>query len=160
MKHTIKSSMIALYCYVFLCLIGCNNADRFSISENSVITDSKTGLRWYVGPNKDITWKQAQKWLKELTIPGIDWRLPTIEELEDFFNGDDINNIPIFQKLSSKSFWSGETKKFGGFLSAKYFYPKNNTEYLSLVTSFLDLRVMAVRPQEETSKQIIENKQK
>ena len=35
---------------------------RFTKADNGVITDSVTGLEWYVGPNRDNSWRQAKAW--------------------------------------------------------------------------------------------------
>ena len=37
---------------------------RYTVSREGVITDTTTGLQWYVGPDKDTNWNQAKSWLK------------------------------------------------------------------------------------------------
>lgn len=51
---------------------------RFTKANNGVITDSVTGLDWYVGSNQDNNWHQAKDWTENLTVAGGGWRLPTM----------------------------------------------------------------------------------
>jgi uncharacterized protein DUF1566 len=50
-----------------------------------VYFDSKTGLMWTIRDNgTDVTWWQADDHARQLTFGGYtDWRLPTIDELEE-----------------------------------------------------------------------------
>ncbi len=43
---------------------------RFTKANNGVITDSVTGLDWYVGSNQDNNWHQAKDWTENLTVAG------------------------------------------------------------------------------------------
>ena len=40
---------------------------RFTKANNGVITDSVTGLDWYIGPNQDNNWRQAKAWADSQT---------------------------------------------------------------------------------------------
>jgi hypothetical protein len=53
--------------------------------------DSSTGLMWAARDNgKDVTWKQAMKYCRELRLAGYsDWRLPSVDELEGIYDGSD-----------------------------------------------------------------------
>ena len=80
---------------------------RFTKAENGVITDSATGLDWYVG--KENTWHQAKAWVEGLTVAGGGWRLPTVAELKAIYQkGASANNMdPLFQTTVAWA-WSGE----------------------------------------------------
>jgi hypothetical protein len=82
---------------------------RFTKGAHGVITDSVTGLEWYVGPNRDNTWHQAKAWTESLVVAGGGWRLPTILELKGLYQkGASANNMdPIFQ-ANGAWVWSGQ----------------------------------------------------
>ncbi len=82
---------------------------RFTKAPNGVITDSATGLDWYVG--QENTWHQARAWAENLTVAGGGWRLPTVAELKAIYQkGASANNMdPLFQTTVAWA-WSGELK--------------------------------------------------
>jgi hypothetical protein len=82
---------------------------RFTKANNGVITDSVTGLDWYVGPNQDNNWHQAKAWTENLAVSGGGWRMPTVPELKALYQkGASPNNIdPLFQ-TSGVWVWSGQ----------------------------------------------------
>jgi len=84
---------------------------RFTRAKDNVITDSATGLEWYVGPDRDTTWNQAKGWTEGLSAAGGGWRMPSIHELKALFQkgASQINLDPIFQ-FSDQSVWSGPVK--------------------------------------------------
>ena len=71
---------------------------RFTKADNGVITDSVTGLEWYVGPNGDNNWHQAKAWTENLTVAGDGWRLPTVPELKAIYQkgASCVNMDPLF----------------------------------------------------------------
>lgn len=54
---------------------------RFEKNGFGIIVDNETDLEWYVGPNKDISFQNASKWVRKLSVNGKGWRLPTTDEL-------------------------------------------------------------------------------
>jgi len=54
---------------------------RLVKNPSGIIVDNETGLEWYVGPNVDISYHNAKKWVKKLNIDGKGWRLPNAAEL-------------------------------------------------------------------------------
>jgi hypothetical protein len=82
---------------------------RFTKAENGVITDSATGLQWYVNPSPGTTWHQAKAWTENLTVAGGGWRLPTVAELKAIFQKDagPVNLDPVFQAPAAWA-WSGQ----------------------------------------------------
>lgn len=62
------------------------NQARFSVSSCNSIKDSQTGLEWYVGPDRNITWYEAQQWTGGLNTCGGGWRMPSIEEIRTLYN--------------------------------------------------------------------------
>ena len=82
---------------------------RFTKAENGVITDSVTGLDWYVGPNQDNNWHQAKAWTENLTVAGGGWRMPTVPELKAIYQkgASPTNMDPVFQ-TTRVWVWSGQ----------------------------------------------------
>jgi len=82
---------------------------RFTKAENGVITDSATGLDWYVGPNQDNNWHEAKTWTENLTVAGGGWRLPTVPELKALYQkgAAPYNMDPLFQ-APGVWVWSGQ----------------------------------------------------
>jgi hypothetical protein len=72
---------------------------RFLASANKIITDSKTGLQWVVGPDQNTSYRQALAWLEVCDIGGGGWRMPTRTELKELFAEcvGTCNMDPIFE---------------------------------------------------------------
>jgi hypothetical protein len=85
-------------------------AARFSIDDNGVVFDTKTGLEWFVGPDKDTRWEEARSWVEHLSIDGGGWRMPTRDELESLYTeGVGTCNISPAFKARAWFVWTGET---------------------------------------------------
>jgi len=82
---------------------------RFTKADNGVITDSVTGLEWYVGPNQDNNWHQAKAWTENLIVSGGGWRMPTVPELQALYQkgASRVNMDPLFQPKAAWV-WSGQ----------------------------------------------------
>ncbi len=72
---------------------------RFIVSANGVITDPATKLEWIVGPDKDTSIWEANRWLENCTIAGGGWRMPKIDELAYLYRrGLGTRNMdPVFE---------------------------------------------------------------
>jgi hypothetical protein len=53
--------------------------------DTGVVRDTKTGLEWFAGPEKKMTWDEANKWVEDLRIDGGGWRIPTDKELKKLY---------------------------------------------------------------------------
>ena len=85
---------------------------RFTKAQNSVITDSVTGLEWFVGPDQNNTWYQARAWAKTLTVAGGGWLMPSPSELKALYQKEagTYNNMdPVF-RTTGVWIWSGQLK--------------------------------------------------
>jgi len=58
---------------------------RFEKLASGVVRDTKSGLDWYAGPDKNTTWDDAYEWIFGLKIDGGGWRMPTINELKGLY---------------------------------------------------------------------------
>jgi hypothetical protein len=59
---------------------------RFTKQECGAINDRQTGLDWFVGPDHNMTWYEAKRWVEELSKCGGDWRMPKMTELQTLFD--------------------------------------------------------------------------
>jgi serine/threonine-protein kinase len=63
-----------------------DNQTRFSVSSCSSVKDLHTGLEWFVGPDRNMTWPEARQWTVGLQNCGGDWRMPTTEEIKGLYD--------------------------------------------------------------------------
>ena len=76
-----------------------------------IVFDSKSGLEWYAGPDRGMTWEETYHWVSGLGIEGGGWRMPNPKELETLFHvGDGINNITYLLSNSGYWIWAGPNK--------------------------------------------------
>jgi len=59
---------------------------RYAVDPCGVIADTRTGLEWFVGPDRNVTWYEAQQWTSGLQTCGGGWRMPTINEIMTLHN--------------------------------------------------------------------------
>ena len=77
---------------------------------NGVVKDTKTGLEWKVGPDKNTNWNEARSWVQSLNLDGGGWRMPTMDELANLYNdGARKFNRTSLLKTTGWWVWSGET---------------------------------------------------
>jgi hypothetical protein len=85
---------------------------NFTMSSEKVITDSKTGLEWFEGPDENTTLDDAYVWVSSLTVAGGGWRLPTIKELKTLYiKGEGNCNLPKVFQTTGWEVWTGEKVK-------------------------------------------------
>jgi len=82
---------------------------RFIARDTGVVTDTKTGLQWFVGPDRDTTWDEAKSWVDSLSVDGGGWRMPTRDELKNLYsNSPGSNNMTLLFKTNGGFVWTGE----------------------------------------------------
>jgi len=86
---------------------------------NGMVKDTKTGLEWKAGPDKDTDWNEARSWVQSLNLDGGGWRMPTTDELKTLYKkgAGNRNMVPLL-KTTGWWVWSGETR---GSSEAGYF---------------------------------------
>lgn len=119
---------------------------NFIAYANGIVYDDKTGLEWYAGPDKDITWNEAYRWVEILNVDGGGWRMPTRKEIKTLYKrGRGTRNMTPLMKNTGWYVWSGERESnmawFFGFNHGGY----EGTENWS-VNYNISGRVFAVRP--------------
>ncbi len=85
--------------------------DPFIAFASGVVRDTKSGLEWVAGPDRDMTWGEARDWVKSLNIDGGGWRMPTMDELGTLYQpGRGKRNMTPLLKPTGWLVWSGEKK--------------------------------------------------
>jgi len=113
------------------------------VDGHGIIIDFKAGLQWYVGPDQDTDWDQANAWVKSLTVGGGGWRMPTIAELKSLYHkGMGDRNMPPEFKTTGWVVWSNEQQ---GSSAAWYFGFGNGYELYGERSFSNDGRAFAVR---------------
>ncbi len=85
--------------------------ETFIAYATGVVRDTKTGLEWIAGHDRDTHWYKAESWVESLSIDGGGWRMPTREELESLYQkGAGTRNMTPLLKTTGWWVWSRETK--------------------------------------------------
>jgi hypothetical protein len=81
------------------------------LTSTGIVSDSKTGLEWKVGPDKDTNWDQARAWVQNLKLDGGGWRMPTLDELKGLYikGASPLNMSPLL-KTTGWQVWSDKLK--------------------------------------------------
>ena len=121
---------------------------RFIRSDKGVVLDTKSGLRWYVGPDRATNWSEAKRWIEGLKIAGGGWRMPSRKELRTLYKeGAGTRNMTHLMNTTGWQVWSGETK---GSSSAWYFvFGFGGDEVLYDLSGTKSTRSFAVRYQKK-----------
>ncbi len=133
--------------------VGNEHAKSYENSDevnNDIIYDSKTGLEWCTGPNRDMNWKQARNWVGNLKIGGGDWRMPTRGELRNIYQRYDKSK---FIDADEASFvWSGDRHApVDGYEQAyRLNFYNGDIDFFSCVQSWM-YRALAVRKRTKQS---------
>ena len=85
-----------------------------------VVWDTKAGLEWVAGPDKNTNWDDGKRWIENLTVAGGGWRMPTTDELKTLYEKDrGSRNMTPLLETTGWYVWFGETKDSS---SARGFY--------------------------------------
>ncbi len=85
---------------------------NFIAYDNGIVYDTKTGIEWFAGPDKDTNWYEADTWVKSLSLDGGRWRMPTKVELKSLYKkGMGPSNMTRLLKTNGQWVWAGETER-------------------------------------------------
>jgi uncharacterized caspase-like protein len=119
---------------------------------NRIVEDTKSGLEWVAGPDRDTKFNEARSWVKSLAIEGDDWRMPTTDELKTLFKrGKGSLNMTPLLKISGYRVWSGEGDDL---LRARDFAFTEGFVSWAGPTNSKNARALAVRTQSVVSDEI------
>lgn len=62
------------------------NGKRYTVTSCGSVNDARTNLEWFVGPDRNTTWNDAQQWAIGLQACGGGWRMPTLEEIRALYD--------------------------------------------------------------------------
>jgi len=118
--------------------------DHYVAYANGVVRDTKTGLEWFVGPDKDTEfWNDAKIWVDNLKVDGGGWRMPTMDELESLYQmRKGSRNMTPLLKTTGWFVWSGETESSSSAWPFNFRY--GNRDWYDRYGSY-DARAFAVR---------------
>jgi hypothetical protein len=86
---------------------------RFEKLASGVVRDTKSGLDWYAGPDKDTGWDDAKNWVAGLKVDGGGWRMPKLEELKGLYQkGSGSRNMTPLLETTGWWVWSGQYDGF------------------------------------------------
>ena len=110
---------------------------------NGVVYDQKSNLEWYVGPDKDMNWHEAKKWIRTIDVEGDGWRLPSGSEIRTLYaKGKGSRNMSPILKTTGWIVWSVQN----GHSWAKSFHFRGNGAYKTHnMTDTIKMRAFAVR---------------
>ncbi len=75
---------------------------------SGVVYDTESGLEWYAGPDRGMSWLEASRWVTALGIAGGGWRMPTRREVKTLhYIGDGINNMTHLLYSTGYWIWAG-----------------------------------------------------
>ena len=79
--------------------------------KNGIVRDTKTGLEWIAGPDRDTNWNEAKSWVKTLDFDGGGWKMPSIGQLKTLYkkDADKRNKTPLL-KTTGWWVWSRQIK--------------------------------------------------
>ncbi|EFK05806.1 conserved hypothetical protein [delta proteobacterium NaphS2] len=79
----------------------------YLVYANGIVKDTRTNLQWLAGPDRNVTWDEADRWVKSL---GEGWRMPTLKELEGLYHkGAGPRNMTPLLETTGWWVWSCET---------------------------------------------------
>jgi len=111
--------------------------------DNGIVYDSRTGLEWFLGPDKDIDWYQARAWVKSISDSKGKWRMPTVDELQNLYKkGTGTRNISPLFKNKGWYVWSGKEKNASSAWGFGFYI---GSDFIDLRDASLSSRVFAVR---------------
>ena len=70
--------------------------ERFQVKACGSILDTATHLEWYLGPDANITWPDADTWIGELRACNESWTMPSIDQLKTLFDDNFVAGTGYF----------------------------------------------------------------
>jgi hypothetical protein len=59
---------------------------RYTTAPCGSIHDARTNLEWFVGPDRNTTWHEAERWTAALSACGGGWQMPTVRQLQALYD--------------------------------------------------------------------------
>ncbi len=111
--------------------------------ESGIIIDKSTKLEWYMGPDYDTTFFEADRWAERLDIDGGGWKLPSKEQLKTLYQkGQGDKNLTRLLDTSGWWFWGSDKKSLNRAWNFDFKYGEG--KYVNVSFSY-QYRAFAVR---------------
>jgi hypothetical protein len=72
--------------------------NRFQVTGCGSIIDTASRLEWYVGPDVETTWSNAENWIEGLRACGKTWAMPSIYQLRTLFDRGEVAGTGYFTR--------------------------------------------------------------
>lgn len=115
---------------------------RFTLLKNGIIDDSQLGAQWLPAPDSPMDWFQAEKYVKNISVDGGGWRLPTRSELKSIYDVSIKGGADPFFKINENWVWTSETQGDSAWFCS-FVYGREGTIFRKYVGGYG--RVLAIR---------------
>jgi hypothetical protein len=117
-----------------------------------IVYDKKTGLEWYAGPDRDMSWYEANSWIKNLDVGGGGWRMPKEKDLRSlYWKRTGTRNITLLLKTTGWYVWSIMTAASGGSWCHYFYFQGSGSWGTSATSSSAGMRGFAVRTRKDVA---------
>lgn len=116
-EATFVLPLVMIPLFIVLTLGEIRAESRFETFVSGMVRDTKSGLDWYAGPDKNTSWDEAKSWTENLRIYGGGWRMPTRAELKSLYQkGAGSRNMTPLMRNTGWFVWTveGWTGQGGG----------------------------------------------
>ena len=116
--------------------------DTYVAHANGIVRNTRNGLEWKVGTDRDTSWNEASLWVQSLDDV---WRMPSTDELEGLYKkGSGSRNMTPLLKTTGWCVWSAETR--GSAFHRRFYFNFTNNSWYSHNADFSNkTRAFAVR---------------
>ena len=102
--------------------------NNFSKYANGIVYDSNTGLEWFAGPGRNMSWAEAKEWARVLEIDGSGWRMPTKKELETLYQ-EGWGNRNMTRLLETAAWWVWYAEDDDGLSSSLFDFSRGTRDW-------------------------------
>ena len=107
MRSLIKGLLACLFLLSFVAVLHAADDMRFTFKDG-VIDDAEYGLQWVPAPDQLMDHYQAEEYVRNLSLAGGGWRLPTIEEMMNLYDNSEPGGAYSEFHVSGRWVWSSK----------------------------------------------------
>jgi hypothetical protein len=117
-----------------------------------IVYDRKTGLEWYAGPDRDMSWYEAKSWIKSLDAGEGRWRAPREKDLRSlYWKRTGTRNITSLLKTTGWHVWAVQTGDSGSSWSHYFYFRGSGSWGITASSTSTDMRAFAVRSRKNSA---------
>ena len=106
-SNWIKWFLVCLLFLSFVSLIHAADDKRFTLKDG-VIYGSQLGLQWVPAPDRAMNHYQAEDYVRNLSLAGGGWRLPTSVELKSLYDPSKKDRVDPMFNVGEFWLWTSE----------------------------------------------------